>query len=54
MSIKQTYTTPELFTLGKVEDLTKGQGVWGNDDLIFVFGIAFQYGTDPSQDVTSG
>lgn len=54
MSMKQTYTTPELFTLGKVEDLTKGQEAWGTDDLIWIPIIGRIGIVVPGKDVTSG
>lgn len=51
MTDKKTYITPELFTLGKVEDLTKGEEMWGFDDMVF---IPTPYGTAiiPGRDVS--
>lgn len=54
---KKLYTTPELVTLGKVEDLTKGNQMWGYDDMVFVatpFGTASIPGRDGSSTDGSG
>jgi hypothetical protein len=47
---KKEYTTPELSLLGDVEELTKGEGLRGSYDQVWLF----SWGRPPSQDVTSG
>jgi len=41
---KKVYTAPELTLLGEVEEITKGEGVRGNDDQWWFI----RWGTDPT------
>ena len=41
---KKAYETPELVTIGDVQEITKGEGFWGSDDQFWFI----HWGTDPT------